>query len=200
MKLYYKFLAVTLLLLSLFSCDVDREISPKFENKIREFSYVKGNLSGIYIEKNLSLYGNRDIHSYWDLGNGYILRDYNYFGINDWQSPYENYFDDISAFKMFFGTRTKENLVDRIGNKFRIRDADIYDNCVEFSFIHQNIPYELVRQATDSIEYLDIKDTIIDGYTYELTHVKFDKLIFKDYSDEEIEFENLELRQVLVKR
>lgn len=183
--------------LALASCAVDRELEPSFNNDIEQFSFIKMKILGEEVNKNLSLYNNGFTHDWMDYSDGWIRRYFSYVGNSRRASPYTNYFEDLSTFKMHWETRNIKTPSQLVGGKYSISPRQYTDNHTTISFSYLEIPITYEYRSQDSVTYLGAKDTLINGKPYELTHLYFDELEFKDDDGNSVIVEDLELRQVL---
>lgn len=198
MKNYIVLIYCVQLMLS--ACEVDYEVQPSFRNDIRQFRFVKMDFQGEYIEKNLSLYWPEARTGYTQWSKDWIDRRYVYRADTNGISPYENYFDNLSWFGFSFNTNTSEDLKLRIGSSFPITDFYLNDNYISVYFISRNKSYTSEYDASSRLTYLDYKDTLIGANTYELTHLRIDKLNFTDDDGGSFVVSNLEMRQLLERR
>jgi hypothetical protein len=188
---------VTIVTLGFVSCTVDRDLEPSFKNEIEQFSFIKMKILGKEVNKNLSMYNSGWAHRRWDYSNGWINRNFSYVGNTRRVSPYTDYFDDVSFLEMDWETRNSRTPSQLAGGKYPISPRQYRDNHITISFSYSDIPLQYEYRSQDSVLYIDAKDTLIDGRLYELTHLYFDELEFRDDSGSSIMVEDVELRQVV---
>ncbi len=189
-----------LFLVAMTSCYKEADIATNFQNNIKKFSFIKMKINGDNIDENLSLYGEGVFHSYLTESGSSSLRRYHYIRSADWERPCGDCNNNLDILYFLWNTVTnQETLSDRIGQRASIagnfRESEMY-----MDLDYKRILYKLDNTRTDSFTYINVKDTIMDGKDYELTHLLFDKLSFEDDSGSKIVVDDLELRQVLRRR
>jgi hypothetical protein len=190
--------SIFIILILLVSCKVDQELEPSFKNDITQFSFIKMDFGGTPIEKNFSLYTNNILHQRFELTDVWVQRTYAYTEPSTRESPYSNYYD-IRLLVSYFNTRGTTDLTSRIGEKYAIEEDDNRDNYIGLGFEYDRQIYSINYSGQDSVTYLNIKDTVIDGREYELTHLLLDDLTMVGEQNNTVDVRNLELRQVLPK-
>ena len=179
------------------SCKVDRDVEPSFQNNIEQFSFLKMNISGEKVEKNLSMYANGLMHRRYDLRDGWLQRTFQYVGNTSKLVPEENYFDDVAAIGVEWETRSNKTLEERVGYKYAISPTDYRDNYVSIAVNYNNLLLEYKYRDQDSVLYVEAKDTLIAGRPYALSHLYCEELEFWDERGNAVTVEDLELRQVI---
>jgi hypothetical protein len=198
MKNYTILLLISLITIA--SCKVENEIKTNSQNDIKKFSFIKMNFNGDRIDENLSLYGEGAFHSFSSISEGSLVRRCHYYWSNEWERPCSNCNNDLKMFYFLWNTVTnQESLSDRIGHRFSI-GGNLQESRMYIDFDYNGLSYTLNYSETDSLTYIDVKDTIIDGRDYELSHLLFDRLSFEDDSGNKTIVDDLELRQVLRRR
>lgn len=179
------------------SCKVDKDVEPSFQNNIEQFSFIKMNLLGEKVEKNLSMYANGFIHNRYDYRDGWLQRTFQYVGNANKLVPEENYFDDVAAIGVDWETRSDKTLEERVGNKYAISPTEYRDNYVAIAINYNTLLLEYKYRDQDSVLFVGAKDTLIAGRPYELSHLYFEELEFEDEQGNVVMVEDLELRQVI---
>jgi hypothetical protein len=193
MRSYKKYLFI--LCLGFAACQVDKEVKPKLQNDVQEFSFLKMVIEGDTIGQSLNYY-KTVMASYNESTANIIFRDFEYFGFDDMQLPFENYFDKIS--RLYFEFRTEgTDLSSRIGKTMELtRKFDVNDNRLEFAINYRGRSLVYAHYGGETVTYLEMKDTVIDNKNYELSHLAFAYLFLLDDDGNEYIATDIELKQV----
>lgn len=190
-----------IVLISVVSCEIDDELPIGRKMDIKTFEYIELDMQDRVIRKNLSFYSNDFLHGQRILSEDLISRTYVYVPPEQPIPSFEDYYSDLKFLGVEFNTNTSnESLVDRLGGEYAIAENSFNDNYFNLSINVYNEVYRFKHTDTTRVSYLEVKDTIIGRGEFELLNLRFSDVILEDANEKDIKVENLELRQVILKR
>lgn len=187
-------------LISFFGCKKEVSTFSIFQNNLKKFIYLKVEIEGKKLDKNLVVYNKSPYIFNYTRHNNLIFRQYDYWGLKQQIHPYDStYFDTLNSITIIFETNTTDNLKNRANKTFKISTNLGTDNRFRMSALYKNIYLTYENNPTDSVQYILFKDTMMDNKPYEISHLFFKTLTMVDDINKKIVFKNLELRQILYK-